>query len=245
MGEYTAVLIPGTLMSVGSYARVSEMMVGRQVRVADVEWMVESPACDIGAVAHFVAEKFLHPERRHILVGHSTGGAIAARVALDHPESAAGLVLINSGPNMVGHAAVDGILDRLRGQVGDDDWADMSAKNVAPGSPRKWLDEMIAFCRLVGPAKAISALSSQSELDLVKAGRTSPVPVEVIHGMLDEKRHTVDADRWVEVFPNSKFTMIAGSGHSPHVETPELVAEIIDRLIVSLTGSGAAHADRR
>lgn len=69
-----------------------------------------------------------------ILIGHSTGGTIAALAALARPDLVAGLVLINSGPNMAGHGAVQGMLGRLAGPTDDAMWEEFVRQNVPDGS---------------------------------------------------------------------------------------------------------------
>lgn len=236
MGERRVLLVPGTLMSVSSYdaVRTHADLRAAEINVDGIEWMIDVPKCDITRAADCVAERIREAGGPAVLVGHSTGGTIAAVTALDHPDLVSGLVLINSGPNMVGHGAVNQILEALRDHPTDEVWELFAEKNVAPGSPRRWIVDMIEFSKRAGADTAASILSSQAGLDLMAGGRSSDLAVEVVHGRLDEKRTPASAEEWLHVFPNAAITVIDGCGHSPHLEAPSEVAAAVCRVFETL-----------
>lgn len=227
MTEVRARLLPGTLMSARSYDAV-KAHVGFEAE--GVEWMVDAPLCDIPQAASLVAETIAMCGAPAILVGHSTGGAIAAFTALNYSDLVSGLVLINSGPNMVGHGAVTQILETLNASPTDEVWERFAMQNVPPGSPRCWIDDMVSFSKRAGGATAASVLHSQAQLDLLTTGWTSDLPVEVLHGKKDTKRTPANADEWRLVFPNAKVTLLDDCGHSPPLEAPHGVASAIRRV---------------
>lgn len=239
MDERQVLLVPGTLMSVSSYDAVRSHPDLRTAGIVTdgIEWMLEAPKCDITRAADHVAERIREAGGPVVLVGHSTGGTIAAVTALGHPDLVSGLVLINSGPNMVGHGAVDQILEALRDNPTDGVWELFAHKNVAPGSPRRWIADMIEFSRRAGADTAASILSSQAELNLLAGGRSSDLAVEVVHGRLDEKRTPANAEEWLHIFPNAAITLIDGCGHSPHLEAPSEVVAAVRRVFGTLEPS--------
>lgn len=221
------VFIPGTLMPPSCFDAVATPD-GATATLLD--WMDAVRPCGLDAtVAHVIAQ--LNTGSPTILVGHSTGGAIAALTALSRPDLVAGLVLINSGPNMVGHGAVEGMLERLTGPMDDALWDGFARKNVPPGSPEGWIHTMVEYGRRIGGAQTAAILADQAATDLLECEALEDLPVEVLHGALDAKRSVDDARAWSTVFPAARLTVLEGCGHTPPLERPDVVAAAIQRLV--------------
>src|SRR5699024_1744127 len=174
-------------------------------------------------------------EAPSVLVGHSTGAAIAATAAFAFPQQVKGLVLIDSGPDMRGHATVAEMLDELTDPVDDEVLIRHARRNVPEGSPEEWIDAMVAYARRVGGGPAAEVLADQAATDLRTHGTLPRLPVEVLHGGLDPKRSPDDAAAWRDVFPRAHVVVDQSVGHTPQLEAPTAVGAALQRLLQRLS----------
>jgi len=180
------------------------------------------PGASLGEMAGFVARVLdaLEVPRAHV-VGHSMGGAIAARLALDHPERVASAVLVNSaglGPE-INAAYIEGFLAaqsrRELKPVVEQLFADTGLVN------RQLLDDLLRYKRLDGVPELLGALAErlfaggrQGELPALElAGRT--LPLTVVWGEHDRIIPTEHAKR---APAGSRVHVLPGAGHMAMME---------------------------
>lgn len=224
--DLVTVFIPGTHVSPDMFADVPVPLGSGAVGAA---WMENAHPCTLlNAAAHAVGLAGGDP---CVLVGHSTGGAIAATAAFAFPEQVQGLLLIDSGPDMRGHATVADMLDELADPVPDEVLIRHARRNVPHGSPEEWIDAMVAYARRVGGAPAAEVLADQAATDLRTRGTFPRLPVEVLHGGLDPKRSPDDAAAWRDVFPAARVVVDQSVGHTPPLEDPVIVGAALERLV--------------
>lgn len=187
--------------------------------------------------------------RKVALVGHSTGGVLATRFALLHPDRVAKLVLVN--PLGLNDTLAEGVpytpLDGLRAEEAKTDAASIKAyqlRNYYHGVWRPEYDRWVAM--LAGQyasadggkvREAQARLSDMIETQPVAAelSRVKP-PVTLIIGQQDKtafrantapealraKVRTVPqaAETAVKAFPAARLVRLDALGHSPMVEDP-------------------------
>jgi len=197
-----------------------------------------------------------------VLVGDSTGGILAARFALLHPERVSRLVLVN--PLGLNDTLAEGVpytdLGTLRAEEAKTDAASIKAyqlRNYYHGTWRPAYDRWVAMLagQYAGP-DGDTVRDAQARLsDMIQ---TQPVaaelprltmPVTLIVGGRDltafragsapeERRARIRtvpqaAEEAVKRIPNARLIRLDALGHSPQVEAPERFLETLKAAIAS------------
>lgn len=172
---------------------------------------------------------------RPVLVGHSSGAALALRLALEHPERAAGLVLI--GP-VVGEGAAPRLparwllrtpqlerigpllMRRLGGEAGRTflESAYSEPERIDPEVHRAYRDATSVHDWDHGLWEVVKASRPPA-----LAGRLGDVtaPALVMAGSEDAILSPDDARAVAEGLPAASFARLDGCGHAAHDECPE------------------------
>ena len=166
-----------------------------------------------------------------VFAGHSMGSAIALSTALDHPERAAGLILVGSGahlrvaPELLASAeSPTTYLNAVKMVV---DWS-FSAST----SPRmkELAGQRMAETRpsvLHGDFRACNEFVEIERVDQIRQ------PTLIVCGLEDKMTPLRFSQYLVERIPGSKLLTIPEAGHMVQLEKPRLVAEA---MLAFLTG---------
>ena len=181
-------------------------------------------------------------KRPNVVVGHSAGAAIAARMVLDRLVAPAALVSINGallplpGPGAVLFPAAARLL---------------AATPVVPwifslqASNRDTVDRLLArtgsridaegarlYARLLArPGHAAGTLRMMSQWDLQDLGLSRlALPVMLVWGEEDGMVPPSHARRLHRLLPHARLAPLPGLGHLAHEEAPERVAKLIEDL---------------
>jgi pimeloyl-ACP methyl ester carboxylesterase len=192
---------------------------------------------------------------RAVLIGHSAGAAVAARVAIVYPERVDALILVapailtsGGAPGWVrpllaipqidrlGPLAVRGFVDRLEGIL-DRSWYDASRLTDGVREGYK------APLRVDGWDRGLwEILRAPSAGDI--AGRLSEicVPVLVLSGTADEIVPPSDSLAVAEAVPGARFALIDETGHVPHEERPADFVMLIEEFLKERVFASQARA---
>jgi pimeloyl-ACP methyl ester carboxylesterase len=157
------------------------------------------------------------------VIGNSIGGWIAAELALAAPTRVHKLVLVGAGGIEVpGHPVADVF------SLSPDELSRLSFHD-----PERF---RIDFSKLTPEQKAMGA-ANRAALKSYGGDKVDPqlrarlqaivAPTFVVWGAADR---VMDADygrAYAQAIPNSRFELLAGTGHVPQIETPQLLADTV------------------
>ena len=177
------------------------------------------------------------------LVGHSMGGKVAMRVALDHRDRVARLVVVDIAPAASAVKefrtyvdAMDAIdLDRL-GSRGD---ADAQLVSVAPDSRTRGFLLQSLHREASGWRWAPNLAGLRAGLDEIGSWNPGPAlpypgPVLWIAGAESPYIRPEHMDPMRVLFPRVRLVTVKEAGHWVHADRPAVVADVI-RQFVALT----------
>jgi pimeloyl-ACP methyl ester carboxylesterase len=204
------------------FRRLADHLSG-QVEIDAVPWLTEPGPWDIPSVADRIGARMAEPA---LVLGHSTGGAIALQLALSHPDRITGLVLVNTGAHMRGHGDVDRILATMAADWGPELHATVLDRSFATPLDPADRAELLAYAATVQAEAALEVLRSQRDLDLTPRLARLRCQVTVVHGVLDRARTVEQARELAAAIPGARLRLV-DTGHTPVYEAPDLVAEEI------------------
>lgn len=167
---------------------------------------------------------------RVALVGLSVGGLIAQAIAAEHPERVAALVLCDTAAKIGDAASWDARIEaaEYKGMESIADavmerWFTRAYRTEQPVALRGWRT-MLARQPAGGYAATCAAIR---DADLRAATATIRVPTLVVAGDQDLSTPPDLVRAMADAIAGATFRMIAGSGHIPPVEQPEILAGLI------------------
>ncbi|WP_170016324.1 acetoin dehydrogenase dihydrolipoyllysine-residue acetyltransferase subunit [Starkeya sp. ORNL1] len=163
------------------------------------------------------------------LVGHSMGGAVALRTAIDHPDRVASLALISSaglGPD-INAGYIDGFVSSTSRR---DLKPVLEQLFEDPGLvSRQLVDDVLKYKRIDGVDTALSALAAKlfpggRQTDQLAGEAGSLPPVLIIFGAGDR---VIPAAHAGALGPAAKVEVIEGAGHMVQMEKASRVNELL------------------
>jgi non-heme chloroperoxidase len=183
-----------------------------------------------------------------VIVGHSMGGLVAHRFALDYPERTRGLVLLGTFATLQGHPGIQEMWDTTLASLTDPvDPAlarEFQQSTLAQPIPAAQLDTFVAESLRV-PARVWQA-AFRGFLDHDHSGDLGRIaaPTLVVWADQDAFVDRAARDRLAGAIPNAVAVDYAGHGHAMHWEDPARVAADVVRFVAGLPGHGAGGATR-
>jgi non-heme chloroperoxidase len=161
---------------------------------------------------------------RAVLAGHSGSCFVARRVALDHPDRVAGLLLEASPATLREDARllrfIETVVSQLEDPI-DSDFArsfvvDTSSENVAPDLLDVLVEEILAVPARVWRQTIVGLLDydDQSGLSLIEA------PTLLVWGDADELVSRAEQNQLAGAIPDADLLVYPGAGHTPRWADP-------------------------
>ncbi|GAB3693230.1 alpha/beta fold hydrolase [Saccharopolyspora tripterygii] len=221
----TAFALPGTFCAPMVFEPLQQLLDPR-FEIRALSWMTDAEDRSLSGAADWVAGMIPEPA---LVVGHSTGGAIALQLAATHPELVSGLMLLNTGPNMKRHGDVTALIEGME-RNGTAEVVDaVLERSFRTAPPPDDLRRLRDYGRSVPLAAALEALRSQHAVDLEPELSSLRMPVSIVHGRFDPVRTVDVAEGMAEAAPDSTLRIVE-AGHSPMYEVPDAVADALDEL---------------
>lgn len=228
-------ILHGLFGSAANWGRIArDLAADHRVIVADLRNHGASPhADDTGypAMAADVAALLdrLSPDAPVTLLGHSMGGKTAMRLALEHPDRVARLLVVDIAPRSYrgNQDAVVAALQRL-------DLAALPSRAAADARLAEWLpDPALRAFLLTNLTQADGRLRWRINLPALAAGLAGieafPVPdgarytgpTRFIAGRDSDYLQPEDPERIRALFPHAELEWIEGAGHWVHAARPD------------------------
>jgi pimeloyl-ACP methyl ester carboxylesterase len=164
-----------------------------------------------------------------VIVGHSMGGTVALRFAVDYPQATQGLVLIAPVPASGGSFS-ERRVEYLRATAGDPvavrAWL---ARTLSAEHDAATLDRLCAAAALTPREAALGSFASWGFADFADATRRIVAPALVIapeHDAAESVERNVAA-----LLPNAEYVVLPKGAHYAIVEQPQEIAELIRRFL--------------
>ena len=168
-----------------------------------------------------------------VLAGHSLGGGIALRYALDHPGQLRGLLLLGSGARLKVHPRY---LEPLEAAV-----ADPTRWNAAGGGFER-IDPALAAVlnrRRIenGPRAMLNDMRACNDFDVMAEIGNIKLPTLALVGSEDVMTPPKYATFLAAGMPNCRVEVIDGASHYGFAEQPDAFNTAIERFVSSLTAA--------
>ena len=186
-----------------------------------------------------------HELERAVLVGHSMGGSVAQRFAIDHPERLAGLILVGARacwhdqPDVA--ALIEHVMSMSPSEPVDPQFArDFQQSTLAQPVPPGWLDMAVAES-LKLPARTWQAVCAQGIQQANLTGLLTGIRARTL--LLCGELDTLARDgqqALLEGIKDAELKWYAGTGHALHWEEPERFASDVAGFVRGLE-TDASH----
>jgi pimeloyl-ACP methyl ester carboxylesterase len=188
-------------------------------------YTVDQAVADVLAVADHVG---LH---RFTYVGHSMGGALGYRLALEHPDRIERLVLVCAAPprsSPVPAPALERVVQAWRTQDADAMFEALAAGQPGPPDPTEMTARAArALSASAGHVEALAA--SMKTFDVLDRLDELALPVMMIVGGADPALRP-NLEAYLQL-PNAGLSVLDGVGHVPSVEAPDRFVAVLARFL--------------
>lgn len=170
--------------------------------------------------------------QKPVIIGHSMGGAIAQRYALDYPSELSGLVLIATGARL---RVRPDFLQAMENAVGaPPEEARRLAEPFYSRVPAEVREMIVNDVVNIGVAARLNGFRCCDRFDVMDKVHLIKAPTLVISGTDDVMTPLKYARYLAERIEGAKLVVIEGTAHFVFLERPDEVNKAIDEFVQSL-----------
>lgn len=170
------------------------------------------------------------------LLGHSFGGRVAIKFAVKYPEKLKGLILVSAAGIKKEKTFRDKVLLKTVNLA-----RKLGVQEQASQTKGLWqIIRKVFYCYVLRQTDYFKASPIQKEImknaleeDLKPLLNSITTPTLIVWGAKDKMTLPKDAYLMKEEIKNSQLEIMAGIGHRPHFECPEILAQKIRNFIQS------------
>src|SRR5690606_27972257 len=178
-----------------------------------------------------------------VLVGHSMGGSVAQRFAIDYPGETLGLVLVGAfasfadKPSMVEFREfIHTLEDPIPMEVG----VEFQKSTIVNAISREYFDVFVAETMKVPARVWRGAIDGLFTADYVLELKNVEKPTLLVRGEKDDLSTLGDLQRLAGAISDSEFLIYEDTGHAIHWERPQRFAMDLETFLQSLR-EGSVH----
>ncbi|MBN1862103.1 MAG: alpha/beta hydrolase [Dehalococcoidales bacterium] len=173
-------------------------------------------------------------ERRYqdvVLAGHSMGGAVAQRHAIDYGDEIKAVILIGTGARLrIRPDLLDYVRDMADGKLEWRDYLEERHRTTVPEVRQEIIDERMQ----IGPAVMLNDLLACDKFDVMDKIRAIRLPTLVIAGREDELAPVKYADYLANQIKGARKLIVPGAAHWVITEKPREVNRAIADFLAGL-----------
>ncbi len=162
---------------------------------------------------------------RHILAGHSMGGAIALSYALKYPENLSGLILISTGASL---KVAPAILEKLQNSRIPETMLNLL---YAPDAPEQLINLGRREIANLDPSVCLADFTACNSFDIMEQLPLIKIPSLIICGSQDIMTPIKYSRFLKENLIHSRMEIIEKAGHMVMLEKPQAVTQAITNFI--------------
>lgn len=180
-----------------------------------------------------------------VIAGHSMGGSIAQRFAIDHPERTLGLVLMASFTTLRGNAGMEQFwacdVSRLTDPIERAFAWEFQVSTAARPLPAAFLETVVQESLKVPAHVWRDAFDALLKLDVAADLRKVSAPALILWGDRDSVAPANEQDALADAIMGSRLIVYPGVGHALHWESPERCVAELAQFCGQVLSRNASH----